>query len=222
VKIDPKHVRWLFFDVGDTLLDERDSMFDWCGQVASELTRRGRATMASDVYTARQQAHVEFATNVLQRILEILNVPNESSVFEIARYQHSLEHPREHAADVIAQLATSFQLGVIANQSAGTEQRLCNHGWTGVFAVCISSTEENVRKPDPAIFKLALERAQCPPEQAIMIGDRVDNDIRPAKAIGMGTVRLRVGLSAAQQPRGPEDEADATIESLAELPGLLL
>jgi 8-oxo-dGTP diphosphatase/putative hydrolase of the HAD superfamily len=222
MKIDPKHIRWLFFDVGETLLDESDSMFDWCGQVADELTRRGHSCMASDVYAARQQSHLEFSPNVLQRILEILEVPGESSVYDIAKYKHSLEKPRPESVEAIAQLAPCFELGIIANQSAGTLQRLCNHGWNGVFQLCISSTEENLRKPDPAIFRLALERAQCPPEQAMMIGDRIDNDIRPAKSIGMGTIRLRQGLAVVQQPRGPDDEADATIESLAELPALLL
>jgi FMN phosphatase YigB (HAD superfamily) len=220
--IDPKHIRWLFFDVGETLLDESDAMFDWCGQVASELTRRGHHVMASDVYAARQQAHLEFTPDVLNRILAILELPGEGSVYEIAKYKHSLERPRPEAVEAIAQLAPLFQLGLIANQSAGTEQRICNHGWTGIFTVCISSTEENLRKPDPAIFRLALERAQCPPEQAVMIGDRIDNDIRPAKALGMKTIRLRQGLCTVQHPRGPEEEADATIDSFAELPALLL
>ena len=222
MSFDAKHVRWLFFDVGETLLDESDSMFDWCGQVADELTRRGHAVMASDVYAARQQAHIEYHTDLLKRILEILGVPDETSVYKVAKYQHALEKPAPGANDAIAQLSKCFQLGVIANQSAGTAQRLCNHGWTGVFEVCISSTEENLRKPDPAIFRLALERAACPPQQAVMIGDRIDNDIRPAKSIGMGTIRLRQGLAIVQEPRTPDDQPDFTIDSLAALPPLLL
>jgi HAD superfamily hydrolase (TIGR01549 family) len=220
--IDPKHTRWLFFDVGETLLDESDSMFDWCGQVADELTRRGHKVMASDVWAARVQVHEEYRPDVLARILEILGLPGESSVYEVATYQHALEKPRPEATEILRQLGACFQLGIIANQSRGTEQRLCNHGWKGVFALCISSTEEGLRKPDPAIFQIALERAHCPPAQAIMIGDRLDNDINPAKALGMGTIRLRQGLSVSQEPRGPADEPDVTINSLAELGPLLL
>jgi FMN phosphatase YigB (HAD superfamily) len=55
-----------------------------------------------------------------------------------------------------------------------------------------------------------------------MIGDRIDNDIRPAKAIGMRTIRIRQGLSSVQIARDDADRADIQIENLRQLPGLLL
>lgn len=39
-------------------------------------------------------------------------------------------------------------------------------------------------KPDPKLFTIACAQAGCAPEDAVMIGDRLDNDIAPAKAIG--------------------------------------
>lgn len=45
----------------------------------------------------------------------------------------------------------------------------------------IASAEEGVSKPNPKIFEIALQRAQCEANKAIMIGDRIDNDIVPAK-----------------------------------------
>ena len=214
-------IRWVFFDVGDTLLDETVAMNDWCAQVAAELARRGHSIRPADVAAAREQAYVEFAPDVLKRILEILNLTSEGSVYEVAKYQHALERPAPGAADVLKQLGQRFKLGIIANQSAGTAQRLCDHGWKDLFSVCISSTEEKLRKPDPRIFHLALDRAACPPHQAVMVGDRIDNDIRPAKEIGMATVRLRHGMSRNQQPSSPHDEPDATIDNLLDLPRLL-
>ena len=115
-----------------------------------------------------------------------------------------------------------FRLGVIANQSAGTADRLCNHGWRGEFSICVSSTEEGLRKPDPAIFRLALDRAGCRADQAVMIGDRLDTDIAPAKAIGMATVRIRQGLSIVQEPADASQAPDVTVARVTDLPPLFL
>ena len=53
-----------------------------------------------------------------------------------------------------------------------------------------------VKAPDPEIFKLALERAGCALSEAVMIGDRLDNDIRPARLRGWKTIRVAQGFAA--------------------------
>ena len=220
--IDAARVRWIFFDVGDTLLDERESMFDWCGQVAAALSRRcEQRVTASDVWTARERAYGHFAPDILARILHNLAIPpSESEVYHQVAYRHELERPFSGVTDALNRLSSRFSLGVIANQAAGTHDRLCNHGWRGLFQVCISSTEENLRKPDPAIFRLALERAGCRADQAVMVGDRVDNDIAPAKSIGMQTIRVRQGLAAIQGPASAAQTADLTVAQITEIPPL--
>jgi FMN phosphatase YigB (HAD superfamily) len=50
-----------------------------------------------------------------------------------------------------------------------------------------------------------------------MIGDRLDNDIRPARLLGWKTIRILQGFAQFQFPRDRFDEADATIAELAEL-----
>jgi HAD superfamily hydrolase (TIGR01493 family) len=222
--IDASRVRWVFFDVGDTLLDEREAMFDWCGQVAAALARRtrGPALDATDVWLARERAYAEFAPDVLGKILDILSIPaSASDVYRTAKYPHALERPFADTTAALRRLATRFQLGVIANQERGVRQRLGRHGWAALFTVCIASAEESVKKPDPAIFRLALARAGCRAGEAVMVGDRIDNDIAPAKAVGMVTVRVRQGLARKQSPRGASEQPDANIRRLRELPGVL-
>ena len=118
-------------------------------------------------------------------------------------------------------LAGRFGLGVIANQARGARDRLRVRGWAPLFAVCISSGEEGIKKPEPAIFELALQRAGCRPDQAVMVGDRIDNDVAPARAVGMATVRIHQGLSRKQSPRTPAETPDVTIRRLRELPAAL-
>lgn len=60
----------------------------------------------------------------------------------------------------------------------------------------IASAEEGVSKPDRRIFEIALERSGCKPENAVMIGDRIDNDIVPAKQLGMKTIWIKQGFGS--------------------------
>jgi len=54
-----------------------------------------------------------------------------------------------------------------------------------------------------------------------MIGDRPDNDIFPAKQLGLHTIRIRQGTSYEQLPKSEAYEADATVHNLQEIVGLL-
>jgi len=90
------------------------------------------------------------------------------------------------------------------------------------ISICLSSTEAGLEKPDPAIFQLALSRAICKPSQAVMIGDRLDNDVRPARLQGWKTIRIAQGFARFQSPRDSFDEADVTIANVKELVPLFI
>jgi FMN phosphatase YigB (HAD superfamily) len=47
-----------------------------------------------------------------------------------------------------------------------------------------------------------------------MIGDRLDNDIRPARLLGWKTIRIAQGFARFQSPRDGLDEADLTLANL--------
>ena len=62
--------------------------------------------------------------------------------------------------EVLQSLHGRYKLGIIANQSEGTEERLVQFGIREYFDVIVSSAEEGVSKPDKRIFELALQRAE--------------------------------------------------------------
>ena len=72
------------------------------------------------------------------------------------------------------------------------------------------------------IFRIALERADCMPEEAVMVGDRIDNDIIPAKKLGMKTVWIKQGFGKYYKPNSAEDKPDQTINTLNEVTDLFL
>ena len=80
-----------------------------------------------------------------------------------------------------------------------------------------SSAELGVSKPDKEIFLRALAMANCRPENAVMVGDRLDNDIRPAKELGMKTIRIRKGLAVYMRPSCPAEVPDFTVDNLSQI-----
>lgn len=81
----------------------------------------------------------------------------------------------------------------------------------------ISSADEGIAKPNLQMFYFALERAECTAENAVMIGDRIDNDIVPAKAVGMCTVWIKQGFGGMAVPRGEAETADYIVNNIDEI-----
>jgi putative hydrolase of the HAD superfamily len=53
------------------------------------------------------------------------------------------------------------------------------------------------------------------PQECIMVGDRIDNDVVPARSLGMRTVRIRTGRHREQRPRAWDETPDAEVEDAA-------
>ena len=85
-----------------------------------------------------------------------------------------------------------------------------------------TSAAWQVAKPDPAFFERIIAELDLPPHEIAYVGDRVDNDIRPAAAAGMVAVFVRRGPWAwIQAGRSNPPEAAISVETLAELPEAL-
>ncbi len=110
---------------------------------------------------------------------------------------------------------------MIANQSLGTERRLERYGILKYIDLVVASAEEGVAKPDKRIFEIALGRSGCKASNSVMIGDRIDNDIVPAKSLGMFTVWVRQGFGQYWRIKNETEKADCTVNRLGELCGIL-
>lgn len=194
-------MEWIFFDVGSTLVDETEA-YD----------HRAREMIAGTGITFEDFAskRIELA----RKGLDGNSAAIEFFALEKTPWHSEDEVPFPDADDTLKYLKDrGYRLGIIANQAVGTEQRLEMWGLRGYFSVIAASVELGVAKPDPAIFREACRLAGCRPEDAVMVGDRLDNDIIPAKALGMDTVWIRKGMSVYQDSEIP----DHTIDALADL-----
>ena len=217
-----EHTRWVFFDLGNTLIDETAPIDDWIAQLAGVLWENGLASTPEDINEAFLATAREFAPKLLPRALEILvgDQVDIGRLLKQVRYRKDLEQPYPGTIPLLRGLADKYRLGIIANQPAGTEQRLADSGLLPFFSICLSSTELQLEKPDPAIFELALARAGCLPEETVMIGDRLDNDIAPANNMGWKTIRVLQGFARVQEPRSDLEKPHHEVRSIGEISGL--
>jgi HAD superfamily hydrolase (TIGR01549 family) len=110
-----------------------------------------------------------------------------------------------------------FRLGLAANQPERVVEELDRHGIGRLFSHREVTGHPGYRKPDPRLFLRALEDLAVEPGEAIMVGDRIDNDIVPARLLGMRAILFRTGRHATQQPRSPAElphQEVSTIEAL--------
>lgn len=208
-------LRCLFFDVGYTLVDEDAVWEARCQEQADMPEACALGLTAGDIYREIEEASRQY-------LPQYRAVMKKYSFTQVAPFRGELETLYPEAPAVLAAMSQKYALGVIANQAKGLKERLLEWGIQPYFMAVASSWEAGASKPDPALFRYALDLAGCAPEEAFMIGDRLDNDIFPAKALGMKTVWLRQGFGALQIPKSPEYEPDYTIDSLTELTGIFL
>ena len=90
------------------------------------------------------------------------------------------------------------------------------------FEFIATSAAWGVSKPDPAFFARIATELGLAPSAIAYVGDRLDNDIRPAAAAGMVAIFVRRGPWAwIQAGGGTAPEAAATIGTLGELVEML-
>ena len=112
--------------------------------------------------------------------------------------------------------ATGLVVGVAGNQPRGAEAALGAAG-VDVDFVAASATWR-VAKPSLEFFRRVVTETQTDARRVLYVGDRLDNDIRPAGAAGLRTAWLRRGPWAyLQQPRADEARPDLELDDLTQL-----
>jgi len=117
--------------------------------------------------------------------------------------------------------AMGLWVGVAGNQTsrAGDLLRKLN-----LPADMIATSDDwGVNKPEPDFFRAVISAAPCEAERIVYVGDRLDNDLMPAKAAGMQTVFIRRGPWGYiwQNHSDMAKAADWHVASLSELPSLV-
>lgn len=200
-----KSIKWLFFDLGSTLVDETK-----CIEYRIEETLKQENAPAREVFFA-----------YMEKMIASNRLPYKDAVkeyeLEQVKWPGELEQLYEAVPQVLQALVGKYKMGIIANQSLGSEERMRSWGILDYFEVVVASAEAGVAKPDKRIFELALEQSGAAPQECCMIGDRLDNDIIPAKEMGMQTMWVRQSWFGKGNVELASEKPDVIVECLEEI-----
>jgi len=115
--------------------------------------------------------------------------------------------------DVLAVLSRSYVLGLLSNGNGYPERS----GLAGTFAAVVFSQDHGVEKPDRRLFDVAAAEVGCGPDEVVMVGDSLPNDIRGAQNAGWRAI----WLNRDGHDRPDLYTPDAEISNLMELPKAL-
>ena len=195
----------VFFDVGETLVDEERWWRELCER-------------------AGLQPHVVWAALgvTIERGEEHDALWGHLGIDRPDGWWHGISYEltdlyREAIPCLEAMRKLGLRVGIVGNQAEALER------WARESAlpadVISSSASLGVRKPDPRFFAEVVRLAEAEePAQVVYVGDRVDNDVVPARATGLAAVHVRRGPWGRLQ-RAPEGVP--VIDSLEELPSAL-
>lgn len=116
---------------------------------------------------------------------------------EYINYLSSYNHLFPYAIEILQHLKPNYKLHIITNGFQEVQnKKIKNAKLHTFFDVIIDSEMAGVKKPDPYIFELALQKANAKPEQSLMIGDSLEADILGAKSVGLHALHF----NAHQEP----------------------
>lgn len=99
----------------------------------------------------------------------------------------------DHALEVIKHVRSKYKIGLITNGKTPIQYgKIDQLGIREAFDFIVVSEEAGVKKPDPRIFAIALDKLELEAEECIYIGDHPVNDIEGASQFGMDTIWLQV------------------------------
>ncbi|MGH3646791.1 MAG: HAD family hydrolase [Micromonosporaceae bacterium] len=206
----------VFFDVGETIVDETreyGTWADWLGVPRHTFSAVFGAVIArgGDYRETFQHFRPGFDLAVERQRRADASQPEafaEENLYADAR------------PCLAALRDQGLLVGLAGNQTARAESVLRALD----FAVDVIGTSDGwgVEKPSAGFFDRVVTEAGWPADAVLYVGDRLDNDVKPAQAVGMQTVLIRRGpWGYILQDRVVEERCLFRLESLAELPELV-
>ncbi len=225
----------VFFDAGETLVHPHPTFPDL---FAATLQREGfdvdagtvrdrihvvfdrftRAAESNELWTTTPAKSRAFWHDVYGIFFRDLGIPDEDGLIDRVYLEFTDLSNYALFEDVVPALVrlrdAGLALGVISNFEEWLERLLDHLGVSELFGVRVISGVEGMEKPDPRIFRLAMDRAEVEPAESVYVGDNPEFDIVPAAAIGMFPVLID------RRDRFPDAEG-ARITTLHELPAVV-
>jgi HAD superfamily hydrolase (TIGR01549 family) len=121
--------------------------------------------------------------------------------------------------ELLTEISRNYRINIAGQYGRQILDLLENNGLIDFFETRITQDDFHLTKPDPRFYDLVLKRIGRAAGECIMIGDRIDKDVIPARLAGLKTIRMRTGLHVNQEPRIYEEYPDEEANDLSEISG---
>lgn len=208
-------IRFIYFDVNGCIVRFFQSAFV---QLASDLSVPAEAIETAYWHFNDQACSGAISVDDFNKgMAERLGVAS----VDWQRYYFGVLKPIDGMADLIRWAAETYRVGLLTNIMPGFLAKMMLDGLVPnlPYDAVVDSSEVGLTKPDPAIYQLATERAQCEPHEVLFIDDSRPN-IMAAEKLGwhvlwfddydveqsIGRVRsaLELPTSTPDQPSEPQ------------------
>jgi MIP family channel proteins len=126
------------------------------------------------------------------------------------------------AKPTLAALATRYKLGAVVNPRRAHTEALERDGLMRYFAVVTHPEKVDSKTPDARMWRRALEEVGVSSDRAVHVGNRIDNDVRPAKQAGLHTIWLLRGEAPPSPTIEQLTEPDAVVTTFSGVPNALV
>ena len=215
----------LFFDIGETILDA-EAQQEALAEVHRKVLGDFGFPLTRDEYRRLDEEKIRsFVPSAMHAVTWHFAKPDVSlhnditdelrSHYDEIRQIESRLYPGVDG--LLEELAGAYTLGLAGNAPASVRELLEELGVLHWFTHTDVSGSIGIKKPDHRFFETILANADTRASEAIMIGDRLDNDIIPVRRIGMKTIWIRWGRYRIMEPRTPDEIPDATVVDVRNL-----
>ncbi len=204
-------IKAIFFDIDDTLYSSTDLSSKARRTAVEHMISKGLEVDPEEAYSALMRVVRKYGSNYGDHFgkffTDELGRPPDYRMIAAAviAYHHTKfvnMRPYPHTVQTILELhIRGYKLGIITDGLPIKQwEKLVRLGLDDFFQAVVISGDDGVGfgKSDPRIFAIALEKVGVRPEEAIMVGDKLNTDIEGANSAGLASVWLRT-------PRDPED-----------------
>jgi putative hydrolase of the HAD superfamily len=221
---DNDHIDLVVVDAGGCIYDD-DA---WALAVLKAARQLGNGANVSEtefwsVYDAQRQAQGGSLSRTIATRFLPSGDPEELYRVAKSHYEVPASSIYPDARPTLAALASRYKLAVVANPSEVNIAALKRDGLMEYFACVIYPEQVDLQKtPDPRMWKRALEETGVEANRAVHVGNRIDNDIRPAKQAGLHTIWLLRGEAPPSPTIEQLAEPDAIVTTFSGVPNALV
>jgi len=216
-------IKNIFLDAGGVILDEMIFEENSAKIITNIIQKINKKYSITDYWNDVNEAVYRFVPKVYDYVM--FKHIRENHVFENSKNQYKNEIKQlsikftfiDGINEFLEKYSKHYNIGIIGQYGKDFKQFLENNNVLRFFTFSEIQDDYNISKPNPKYFEAVLEKCKCKADESIMIGDRIDKDIIPAKMIGMKTIRIKVGIHKNQEPRIPEEIPDLTVEKIEDI-----